>query len=208
MELKESTQPNTRRQRTTQEKVMTALLAAGALGMIAIIPDSDAVIPVAQAQPISHRRPMPAFTFPTLAGKTWSLANARGHVVLLNFWATWCPPCQAETPSLVKISDEYRKRGLYVVGVSMDNSNLGNVRAFVAHYHMPYPVLLPTAGSPVTAPVQAFPTSVLIDRDGKIAQSVEGELDDSSARKVINALLAEHVIEPLAKHSHNHIQAK
>ena len=181
---------------------MTVLLAVGALGLVAIIPDTDAVIPVAQAQPVSHRRPMPAFTFPTLAGKTWSLANARGHVVLLNFWATWCPPCQAETPSLVKISNDYRKRGLEVVGISMDNSNLTNVRAFVQHYHMPYPVLLPTVGSPVTAPVQAFPTSILIDRDGKIAQAVEGELDDSSARKVINALLAEHGNKITRKRAH------
>ena len=137
---------------------------------------------------------MPDFTFQTLDGKSWTLSEHRGHVVLLNFWATWCPPCQSETPSLVKIASVDQARGLDVAGVSMDQTDqnsLSNIRAFVSAYHVPYPVLLPKGFPPITDVVQAFPTTFLIDRQGRVAQTHVGALDEASLGRELERLLKE-----------------
>src|SRR5438477_186992 len=73
----------------------------------------------------------PAYTTQMLDGGTLDLAQLRGRVVLLNVWATWCAPCRAETPALIDIQNQYRDRGLKVVGVSVDESGLDQVKDFV-----------------------------------------------------------------------------
>jgi len=181
------------RPRWAKDKLMTVILGLIAVALIVGIPAPDTA-PMTAALPISQRKPMPDFTFQTLDGKPWTLSEHRGHVVLLNFWATWCPPCQSETPSLVKIASVDQARGLDVAGISMDQTDqnsLNNIRAFVSAYHVPYPVLLPTGFSPVTDVVQAFPTTYLIDREGRVAQTHVGALDEASARREVDVLLNE-----------------
>jgi peroxiredoxin len=181
------------RLRWAKDNSMTVILGLIAVALIVGIRDPDTA-PMTAALPISQRKPMPDFTFQTLDGKPWTLSEHRGHVVLLNFWATWCPPCQSETPSLVKIASVDQARGLDVVGISMDQrdqNGLSNIRAFVSAYHVPYPVLLPNAFSPVTDVVQAYPTTYLIDREGRVAQTHVGALDEASARREVERLLKE-----------------
>ena len=181
------------RPRWIKDKLMTVILGMIAVALIVGIRDPDTV-PMTAALPISQRKPMPDFTFQTLDGRPWTLSEHRGHVVLLNFWATWCPPCQSETPSLVKIASVDQARGLDVAGVSMDQTDqygLNNIRAFVSAYHVPYPVLLPKGFSPVTDVVQAFPTTYLIDRQGRVAQTHVGALDEASLGRELERLLKE-----------------
>ncbi len=182
--------------RTRQDNRRT-LLWLGVIGiglMISSYP-RDQSVPLSPEVPLSQRKPMASFTLPTLDGHQWTLSQHRGHVVLLNFWATWCLPCQAETPSLVKIAKEYEAQGLDVVGVAMDSDNRStvqsNVQAFVSAYHVPYPVLLPPAFSPLTGWVQAYPTTLLIDRQGRVANASVGTIDEASTRQELKRLLNE-----------------
>jgi peroxiredoxin len=188
----------TAREKSQQEKsapkakdiLLTVVLGCFAIALLVGIRAPDST-PLTPAKPPAQRKPMPDFTMPTLNGQQWILSQHRGHVVLLNFWATWCPPCQAETPSLVKIAGDYQAKGLDLAGVSMDTSGLGNVQAFVSSYHVPYPILLPRPFSPLTNTVQAFPTTILIDRQGRVANAFEGALDEATLRLQLERLLGE-----------------
>ena len=184
---------NLPRPRWAKDKLMTVILGLIAVALIVGIRDPDTA-PMTPSLPISQRKPMPDLTFQTLDGQPWTLSEHRGHVVLLNFWATWCPPCQAETPSLVKIANGDQARGLDVAGVSMDQTDrngLSNIRSFVSAYHIPYPVLLPKGFSPVTDVVQAYPTTYLIDREGRVAATHVGALDEASVGRELERLLKE-----------------
>ena len=117
----------------------------------------------------------------TLAGDSVSLASLRGQVVLLNLWATWCVPCQTETPYLQSIFERYRERGLEVVGVSQDVGDAaGDVEDFVAEYGVTYTIL----HDPQTRALDLFrviglPGSFLIDRDGVLRWMQYGPIVES-----------------------------
>ena len=183
----------TRTRRENRQRQL--LLGVVGIGLIISAYPRDQSVPLPPGVPTSRRKPMSDFRLPTLDGQHWTLSQHRGHVVLLNFWATWCPPCQAETPSLVKIAREYQGQGLDVAGVAMDSDSRSTaksqVQAFVSSYHVPYPVLLPSAFSPLTSWVQAYPTTLLIDRQGRVADASVGALDEGSARRELERLLKE-----------------
>ncbi len=176
--------------RRAKDKLLTVILGFIAIAMLVGIRDPDST-PLTPAKPPVQRKPMADFTLPTLNGQQWTLSQHRGHVVLLNFWATWCPPCQEETPSLVKIAGDYQAKGLDITGVSMDTGRKGNVQAFVTSYHIAYPILLPKPFSPMTDMVQEFPTTILIDRQGRVANAFVGALDEATLRPQLERLLSE-----------------
>lgn len=176
--------------RRAKDRLPTVVLGCLTIAMLVGIRDPDST-PLAPAKPPVQRKAMLNFTLPTLNGQQWTLSQHRGHVVLLNFWATWCPPCQEETPSLVKISRDYQAKGLDLAGISMDTGGTGNVQAFVSSYHVPYPILLPKPFSSLTDTVQAFPTTILIDRQGRVANAFEGALDEATLRPQLERLLSE-----------------
>ena len=125
-------------------------------------------------------------------GGDWAIAGEQGKVVLVNFWATWCPPCREETPWLVRLSQEYQERGLAVVGVSMDEErNAGAVRQFVARYRIPYPILWPGDNSPFEQYLSGLPTTMLADRKGRLVKTYIGMLEEDEVRRDVQALLAE-----------------
>lgn len=136
------------------------------------------------------RAALPEISGPDLQGRTWSLSAHRGSVVLVNFWATWCPPCRAETPGLVRVANEYRGKGLDVVGVSMDETP-DPVPAFVAKFQVPYPIIRPNMDSGPAASIESLPTSLLIDREGRVAQRYVGMVDEGDLTRDIDRLLAE-----------------
>jgi thiol-disulfide isomerase/thioredoxin len=118
----------------------------------------------------------PAFVVRDLDGREWSAAALRGKVVILNFWATWCPPCRAEIPDLVALQEKYRDH-LVVIGVSEDESGPGVVRQFAAQHKINYPIVMMTAELEKMFPgVSALPTSFILDRDSRIVQKHVGML--------------------------------
>ncbi len=113
------------------------------------------------------------FTLTDLQGKNWTLKDLRGKVVLVNFWATWCPPCRKEMPDLDALYQKFQGQGLVVLAISDEDA--GKVRPFVAERNISYPILL-DPGRKVNGlfSVEGMPKSFVYDRDGKlVAQSID-----------------------------------
>jgi peroxiredoxin len=146
----------------------------------------------AQSQAMGEvNRPAPDFSLQTLDGRTISLTQYRGQVVLVNFWGTWCEPCKRELPALQAASQRYAGKGLTIIGVNLtdDEKLQGNsesdVRSFIERYQVTYPVALDRDGT-VTNAFRVFPlpTSFFIDAQGRIRYVHVSELtmDDITAR--------------------------
>jgi thiol-disulfide isomerase/thioredoxin len=117
----------------------------------------------------------PPVALKDLRGRAISLSDYKGKIVLLNFWATWCPPCRAEMPDLVKWQREYRSKGLQVVGVTYPPTNRAEVRKFIRSLKVNYPVLLGTKETKLLFdPGETLPLTVVIDREGNIRDLIEG----------------------------------
>jgi len=119
----------------------------------------------------------------TIDGKPFRLADYKGKPVLLNFWATWCGPCQLEIPDLIKLQQEFGPQGLTVVGLSED-TDVAPVTRFVQQRKINYPVLITPESVAKALQVQGLPTSYLIGRDGKIAYMTPGVFEGQSMRDV------------------------
>ena len=131
------------------------------------------------------------FTLPILdGGEDWNFADQRGKVVVVNYWATWCPPCRIETPGLVNIANEYKSRGVVIIGVTMDE-NISDVPPFVEKYAIPYRILLPGNDPNLSSEGMALPTTFLYDKNGKLAKKYTGIVLESTLKSDIESLLAE-----------------
>jgi thiol-disulfide isomerase/thioredoxin len=120
-------------------------------------------------------RPAPPVVLRDLNGRTVRLTDFKGKVVLLNFWATWCPPCRAEIPELVKWQREYRSQGLQVIGVTYPPTNARKVRSAVRRLRVNYPVLFGRRETKALFdPGETLPFSIVIDRDGSVRDTIEG----------------------------------
>lgn len=133
----------------------------------------EAASPVPALPPSAASGTAPAFTLKDISGKNVSLADFKGKVVVLDFWATWCPPCRKEIPDFISIQNEYGARGVQVVGIALDE--LPKVQAFARSNGMNYPVLM--GNDAITAQyggIEGIPTTFIIDRKGKIVERFEG----------------------------------
>jgi cytochrome c biogenesis protein CcmG/thiol:disulfide interchange protein DsbE len=147
----------------------------------------------AAPQQQGSRQTAPDFNLKTLDGKTLQLSALKGKVVLLDFWATWCPPCKAEIPHFKELYDQYRGKGLEIIGVALDEGGEKDVAPFAQQNQINYP--LAAAGAQQLAQayggVRGIPTTFLIDKQGKIAKKYVGYQDKQVFEKEIQALLAE-----------------
>jgi peroxiredoxin len=137
----------------------------------------------------ASRKSAPDFRLSDAQGHAVRLSAYKGRVVLLDFWATWCEGCQTEIPWYVEFQKKYRKAGLSVIGVAMDEDGWQSVRPFLAEHHINYPVAV---GDPRVAKayeVNAMPVTLLIDRMGRIADLHAGVVDKDRFEKEIQALL-------------------
>ena len=113
------------------------------------------------------------FTLTDLQGKSWTLKDLHGKVVLVNFWATWCPPCQKEMPDLEALSKRFADQGLVILAISDEEAD--KVKPFIAQRNITYPILL-DPGRKVNElfQVEGIPKSFVYDREGKlVAQSID-----------------------------------
>jgi thiol-disulfide isomerase/thioredoxin len=117
------------------------------------------------------------FTARDLDGQTISTASLSGKVTIINFWATWCPPCRAEIPDLVALQEKYRDQ-VQVIGISQDEESADFVKRFAAAQHINYPIVMSTPElERIFAGVYALPTSFIVDREGRIVQKHVGLLN-------------------------------
>jgi cytochrome c biogenesis protein CcmG/thiol:disulfide interchange protein DsbE len=135
-------------------------------------------------------KPAPGFTLQNPAGAKISLADYKGKVVLLNFWATWCVGCKEEIPWFVDFQTKYKPEGLEVLGVSLDDEGWKVLKPYLAEHPMNYTVLLGNDDvATLYGGVDALPTTLLIDRNGNIASSHLGVVDRVAVEKELQALL-------------------
>jgi len=132
------------------------------------------------------------FTVPTPDRKSLRLSDSKGKVVLLNFWATWCPPCLEEMPAMERLYQRYKGKGLVVVALSVDADGATAVIPFVREHKLSFPVGLdPKTAVAERYGVRALPSTFLVDRNGNLAALAIGprEWDGPSAHALIELLL-------------------
>src|SRR5271157_2521559 len=142
-------------------------------------------------------KPEPDLKLRDLDGKDISLADYKGKVVFLNFWATWCGPCQDEIPSLIDMQNKYAAKGFTVIGLAMDEEGKSVVSPFVAKEKyevngqkllINYPILLGTdEAADKFGGVMGYPTSFLLSRGGKVLVKFQGPPDYEEIDKAVNS---------------------
>lgn len=131
----------------------------------------------------------PDFKLTGLDGKPVTLESAKGKVILLNFWATWCGPCRAEIPDLIELQNKYKDR-LQILGLVVDDDDQDAIRKFVAEFKINYPVALATDDIRVQyGGIGALPTSFMLDSEGRVVQKHEGLRDPVLYETEIRSLL-------------------
>jgi len=155
---------------------------------VAAVAAAGAEAPLLEAGNVTGRT-APMWTLPDADGKPVSLAQFAGHPVVLDFWATWCGPCAVELPWWKELQDKYRAQGLVVIGVSEDTS-LADVKKYLATNALNYQVvwdnskLMPTYGTPF-----GLPTTLFINRQGKVTERALGLEGKPDLDKAIRAIL-------------------
>lgn len=134
----------------------------------------------------------PSLELKDLNGKTVKLSKYKGKVVLVNFWATWCAPCVAEVPELVKWQNEHKDE-LQILGITYPPASLRKIRRFVRDHGINYPIVL---GSKATKrlfePSDNLPITVIIDRDGNIVDRIDGVIFMDEFETKIRPLIKQH----------------
>lgn len=139
----------------------------------------------------SERQPVTDFSMKTLDGSDWRLSDHQGRVVVVNLFATWCPPCRAEMPTLVENARTYADQGVDFVGVSLDRGAAKVLPPFVAKYQIDFPIVVPGAGPSIADGVSSIPVTLLIDRSGRLAQTYRGMVSESELKRDLDRLVAE-----------------
>ncbi len=169
--------------------VLYGLLVAGsALAAGAVGEDPFQVLRLVRPAPSTSA---PDFSVPGLAGPVLRLSDFKDRVVFLNFWATWCPPCKEEMPSMERLYRRFRERGFTMVAISID-ANTPAVAPFVRHLGLTFPIGLdPKMEVAARYGLRALPTTVLIDRGGRMVAFAFGprEWDSAAAHALIEGLL-------------------
>ena len=163
------------------------LATATGLALAALAPSAWAL--AKGLTPLETPMPAPALRLQDLEGKTIDLAQYRGRVVLVNFWATWCPPCRKEFPSLGRVRKLFKPEEFEVLAVNVDEDR-ATALAFAGSPG--FPILLDTnSKATMTWPIKGLPTSFLIDPQGRLAYSLAGEqeFDDPEVVDAIRGLL-------------------
>jgi len=136
----------------------------------------------------------PDFSLITVDGVETTLAQFRGKVVLLNFWATWCPPCKAEIPDFIRLYDEHNEKGLEIIGIAVNSGSAEDIRNFIDKYDINYTILTGDEKymyelAQKYGNIRSIPTTFLIDKDGVIRQQWVGQRTEEVLMAEINKYL-------------------
>lgn len=131
----------------------------------------------------------PDFALTDLQGNTVHLSDFKGKKVLVNFWATWCPPCRVEMPHMQKFYEDYQSKDVVILGVNLTptEKNPDNVQAFVKEQQLTFPIVLDKEGDVMqTYQVVAYPTTFLLDSDGVIREKFQGAINYDIMKEAVS----------------------
>jgi len=134
-------------------------------------------------------QPAPGLIVALDSGESFELAAHHGEVVVLNFWATWCPACRAEAPQLARAGHELSARGVSLVGLSVDRMPLPAVTRTARRLGMDYPIAMADQSLARSFSVQALPTTIVIGKDGRVAQTFVGGIGASELSRAVDDAL-------------------
>jgi len=148
------------------------------LAVIVALQEKDSLFNLSPRSRLQPGFPAPDFSLPGLDGKTVRLNDYKGKVVFLNIWATWCPPCREEMPSMERLYQELKGQDFEILAVSVDASGAKTVAPFVKEHRLSFPVLLDPEGTmkPLYG-TTGIPESFIINKEGGIEQVVIGPMD-------------------------------
>jgi peroxiredoxin len=151
--------------------------------------------PAGEVIPEDERAAAPEFSGTLLDGGEFSSSELAGDVAVLNFWGSWCPPCRVETPEFQEVYAEVRDRGVSFLGLNVKETSEQFARAFVDSEGIEFPSLYDPRGEVALAfrdyPANAIPSTIVLDRDGRVAAVYTGEVAQDDLRAVLDRLLAE-----------------
>ena len=174
--------------RTRTRGVLWAFLIAMAL-LTVVSQARDAENPETNPDSLAGKA-APDFTLTNLSGATVRLSDFKGKVVLLDFWATWCPPCRREIPDFTQLQRQYGVQGFTMLGIALDDEGAAVVKPFAQKLGVNYPLVIGnTKIAAAYGGIQALPTAFLIGRDGKVVKSIVGARDKSAWEQTIESQL-------------------
>jgi peroxiredoxin len=155
-------------------------------------PPASVNLPTLLPEPDVLGIPRPAFNLPDMDGVPHDVNEWHGQVILINFWATWCPPCREEIPMFIDLQDRFAERGLQIIGIALQQAS--EVRGFADELNMNYPVLVGEQDVIYIATeygnnIGALPYTAIISRDGKIAFVKRGPMTETEAESIVLSLL-------------------
>ncbi len=141
---------------------------------------------------VEDNQPAPDFALKDINGNTVHLSDYRGKVVVLNFWATWCPPCRKELPDFTELQKEYERKGLQFVGIALDDDGIAKIKPYVESVNLPFPTLLPDRSIVASyGEMNVIPVTYLIDRKGVVRAHYVGMRKREVVEDMVRPLLAE-----------------
>jgi thiol-disulfide isomerase/thioredoxin len=147
--------------------------------------------------PEGKRKPAPDISGKTVDGRTISLSDYKNKIIVLNVWGSWCSPCRAEAPHLAKVARETKDEGVQFVGINTRDNTPANPQAFERRFDIPYPSFFDPDGKLIlkfprnSLSLQAIPSTVILDRDHRIAVRALTSLDEHQLHKALKPLIAE-----------------
>ena len=145
-----------------------------------------------QQAPTERQRLAPDFTLKKMNGEPFQLSEHRGEIIVLNFWATWCPPCKQEIPGFIALQKEFREQGVTFVGVSLDKDGFSSVRPYAEKMEINYPLVVDDGTVAAKyGGVRVLPSTVLIGPEGKIRHRKVGFFPEQQLRLQLKTLLGQ-----------------
>lgn len=169
-------------------KSINILLAVAAIGAVAFLADREEAAGSDEA--VNPPKPAPVWELKDLAGNTIKSVDLKGKVVILDFWATWCPPCRAEIPGFIELQKKYQGKQVVIIGFSVDEGGVDTVKSFGEKQRINYPIVMADEKTQKAfGDIEAIPTTFVIDTEGRIVDKHVGFTEKAEFEKEIAPLL-------------------